>query len=452
MAGMFYSLQEAAEQLGMTEKEVKQLAKEGKLREFRDGSNVMYKVDEVSGLKAQPDLEASAGADEMEDLLDLEPPAESGDQAAEVDDDLKFLEDETLALEPETSDETPPADEDLDALLGFAEEGQPQEEAREPAMEAASEDLGAPAEDLQLEDDLGLVEPELDIAQTAGEPALDFGDTQKVPEIQDAAALDDDSLLLADTGEAAGDLGGDTALTGSEGISVLGETDGDFKLTDDTMAETLAGLGATGETSLEEIEDDLSLDSVGSGSGLLDLSLQADDTSLGGILDEIYTSDGEGQGPAKDTVGTTEEMVAESETLPVDAGIGVEDGFVPMTTPVMMASAAEIPADESSRMLGGLLFIPVFVLLYTAVIAVAGMRGVLPSALSVIQGFIWYVLGGVLVVALIVAAMGFTKGGGPKPAKEKKAKAAKTPKAKKEKQPKAEKPKKEKKPLFGKKK
>ena len=36
--------------------------------------------------------------------------------------------------------------------------------------------------------------------------------------------------------------------------------------------------------------DDL-LDSFGSGSGLLDLSLQADDTSLGGILDEIYRDD-----------------------------------------------------------------------------------------------------------------------------------------------------------------
>ena len=39
-----------------------------------------------------------------------------------------------------------------------------------------------------------------------------------------------------------------------------------------------------------EQPDDINLDSFGSGSGLLDLSLQADDTSLGGILDEIYRS------------------------------------------------------------------------------------------------------------------------------------------------------------------
>lgn len=45
---------------------------------------------------------------------------------------------------------------------------------------------------------------------------------------------------------------------------------------------------------LEEIEEDVNLDSFGSGSGLLDLSLQADDTSLGGIIDEIYTSEDKG--------------------------------------------------------------------------------------------------------------------------------------------------------------
>ena len=51
----------------------------------------------------------------------------------------------------------------------------------------------------------------------------------------------------------------------------------------------------------------MNLDSFGSGSGLLDLSLQADDTSLGGILDEIYTTEDEGAEPAE--AGTVEEDV-----------------------------------------------------------------------------------------------------------------------------------------------
>jgi len=89
----------------------------------------------------------------------------------------------------------------------------------------------------------------------------------------------------------------DTALTGL-GTSVLGETDKDYAITDDTMAETAIPTGAGGttpEVPLEEIEGDVNLDSFGSGSGLLDLSLQADDTSLGGILDEIYTAEDEGK-------------------------------------------------------------------------------------------------------------------------------------------------------------
>ena len=41
----------------------------------------------------------------------------------------------------------------------------------------------------------------------------------------------------------------------------------------------------------DKMDEDINLDSFGSGSGLLDLSLQADDTSLGGILDEIYAEE-----------------------------------------------------------------------------------------------------------------------------------------------------------------
>jgi len=47
MAGMFYTLQEAAEKLNMTEEEIKQIIEEGKLRGFRDGPSFFLKIDEV---------------------------------------------------------------------------------------------------------------------------------------------------------------------------------------------------------------------------------------------------------------------------------------------------------------------------------------------------------------------------------------------------------------------
>ena len=75
MAGMFYSLKEAAKKLGRTEDQVKQLVKENKLREFRDGSNLLFKIEEVNALLAEG-VAASA-----EDLTLEEPPAQEPAEA-----------------------------------------------------------------------------------------------------------------------------------------------------------------------------------------------------------------------------------------------------------------------------------------------------------------------------------------------------------------------------------
>jgi len=459
MAGMFYSLQEAADKLGMTEDEIKQLATEGKLREFRDGSNIMFKIDEVDALMTSDEseqsedldlaLEATVEPEGLDELVDLEPVEEVEEVADDLllepveeaeSDELASLEEDALTLESVSeSEDAADLDEDLDALLGFSDEDEvPQETAD------VDEDL-----DLLLSDEsdeLGLVESGLDMDafEDAADLGVDLSDTQAVA--GEPGLEDEDILLAAEPGTLADgthDLTGmDTAMSGEDGINLLGETDGDFKLTDDTMAETLAGLGATGETSLEEIEDDLSLDSFGSGSGLLDLSLQADDTSLGGILDEIYTSDGDEGSPSDDDPGSAEDVMGESETLPVDDGMSAEEAYVPAMP--MAVSAAQAPADSSSRMLGGLLFIPLFMMLYTSIITISGMNGNVPSVLSVVKPWIWYILGGLIVVAIIISAVAMTKSDGPKAPRAKKAKKAKA--AKKQKAPKAKKAKKEKKP------
>jgi hypothetical protein len=95
------------------------------------------------------------------------------------------------------------------------------------------------------------------------------------------------------------------------------------------MAETAVGpAGSSAEASLEEIEDDVSLDSFGSGSGLLDLSLQADDTSLGGILDEIYTPEGEGKAKPADEAGEGETVAQVFIGLAVGFGKKINDGTI----------------------------------------------------------------------------------------------------------------------------
>src|SRR6187200_1050771 len=53
MAKMFYTLDEAKSALGRNEEEIKQLAREGRLREFRDGPRLMFKADQVEQLKSE---------------------------------------------------------------------------------------------------------------------------------------------------------------------------------------------------------------------------------------------------------------------------------------------------------------------------------------------------------------------------------------------------------------
>jgi len=331
MAGMFYSLKEVAKKLNKTEGEVKELVKEGRLREFRDGPNLLFKVDEVEALMAE------TGGVVAEEILPSE-------------------------------------------------------------LEAVSE------------------EAEISLAPEFEEPA------------------------------ATGDLSGQTTPVAGEGISVLGEeTAGEYKVTDDTMAETKAASGGTalpddmlaetkaasGEASLEEIEGDVNLDTFGSGSGLLDLSLQADDTSLGGILDEIYTPEGEEAKEAKE--GSAVEVVAEAEQLMPEEEIAAPE---PAMEARAMVTYVEAEPDTISNAFGTTLFIPLLVLIYTAIVAVAAQRGMVPAIFSGVQGIIWYILLGLVVAAGLIVGGAFmlsrqgSKAAVAKP-KEKKDKKEKKPKKEK---------------------
>src|SRR5687767_9260489 len=53
MAKMFYTMEETKSALGRSEEDIKQLAREGRLREFRDGARLMFKADQVEQLRAE---------------------------------------------------------------------------------------------------------------------------------------------------------------------------------------------------------------------------------------------------------------------------------------------------------------------------------------------------------------------------------------------------------------
>jgi len=456
MAGMVYSLTEAADRLGKTEDEVRLLAKEGKLREFRDGSHLLFKVEEVNALLAE-------GIDITAESLELTG-EESPGEAGELAEPLELAEPSEPAEPLELAEPAEPAEADADASSLI-------EEALEETGQAdlQLEEEGSSASDLAVEGDASS-ETGLAADQQEGltqEEEMLFLEEEPQPAGETPAETGEEISLASETAAATGsditDM--DTALTG-EGAAVLGETDTEYDVTEDSMAETVgsaestgtaAGTGTGAEASLEEIEDDVNLDSFGSGSGLLDLSLQADDTSLGGILDEIYTADGAEEGAAvaepegagvEDITAEVEQAVSEEEMVTSEAV-----AVAPIGGPAYAAYVEAAP-DTQSNILGMLLFLPLLVLLYTAIVTVAALKEVMPNILSSVQGLIWPIMGGAAVLAAIFVAVSFFAGGERTKAAPKKAKEVKTKeKARKQKPEVAkEKPAKEEKSLFGKKK
>jgi excisionase family DNA binding protein len=62
MAGMFCSLEEAAEILNKTPDQIKELVTQGRLREFRDGTSLLLKLDELQALASEEGIEPAMEA------------------------------------------------------------------------------------------------------------------------------------------------------------------------------------------------------------------------------------------------------------------------------------------------------------------------------------------------------------------------------------------------------
>jgi excisionase family DNA binding protein len=445
---MFYSLKEAAEKLNMTEAQVANLVKERRLSEFRVGENVSFKASEVDALAADPSIVAAAGLAEPEPATQPEliappqaaPPPESVPQAEASP--------QPAGPEPEPQAQTAPQPEPVPQAESALEPAPPPE----PVLEAP------PPEPVPPRGQAVQPEPSVEAQPAPAAQPRPTPPPQAAPQPEQVPPTAADSGEISLVSDGTGELGtGDELLdadtfVASEGINVLGETHTESLDTGDMLAET-KGSGA--EPSLEEIEEDVNLDTFGSGSGLLDLSLQADDTSLGGILDEIYTSDSD-----QDTSETGAlDLVADSGPAPVI----VEGEEFPEAEPVAVVEEmhaapqvyAAAPPDKLSNWLGFLLFLPLLAVIYTAIVAIAGFNNVMPAVLGKMQGtsgpygihIIWYVAAGAIVLTLAVVGLG-SMGGGPKAGTAKKAK----PKKEKVKKEKVKKPKKPKKPKEPKKK
>jgi hypothetical protein len=215
MAKMFYTLDEAKTVLGRSEEDIKQFAREGRLREFRDGPRLMFKADQVEQLRS----EVAAGGDQVD--LGV---SDSGGMIDLVDTTGASGTSITLA--------------DTNTGQGTAF-----------ALKSGSGAGGVPAkEDTALAADLGL-------SGTHG-------------------GMPSPARVGSGLGSAGSGVG--SAAGGSRaGINVFG-------------ADEMPGIvDPMAQTAITPSTTEINLESVGSGSGLLDLSRERDDTSLGAVLEEI---------------------------------------------------------------------------------------------------------------------------------------------------------------------
>jgi excisionase family DNA binding protein len=259
MAKMYYSEEEAAQQLGVSTDGLENLVNSGKLRVYQDGPKKMYKAQEV------------------------------------------------------------------DALAGGAEEGTHEEEIEL-----------APMED------------------TADAVTLEAAD-----EAADEPAGKEDTVITA------------------EGISIFDDEDLEIEAAD-PMAKTQIA---------PSLEDQIALEGVGSGSGLLDLTRESDDTSLGAeVLDNIDVDQVVGSAPEPEPY------------QPQPAA--------PMTAEPQVVEAA----DPTAGLFSGFVIATAGLMVLLMIVAMAAMRGVVPGFVASLKNDITLVLGGAAVVILIAGVIGYFVG------------------------------------------
>lgn len=372
----FYSQDEAAAKLGVDDAALKQLVSRGELQPFRDRDKLLFKRAQVDALAARDEsmgdsIGLSAGTDEFS----LDETGTLGNLNLGETGDLSLAGgDDTGMISLDDSGDTgiiPLSDSDDTGSISLDDSGGTGVLPLADTGLGETGDLTSTAGNTSVPlSDTGTTDDGSDIGLSAtglGESGLGLGETGT------GTGLDD--IGLSEIGS-----GLDVNAAGSGALNLsLDETDNDIKLTNSDEAnmdmdpkEGSSGLGlalddlggsAAGADSLNledtgagqsrkenpkqatgisvfdagEVDeadpmaativtdagisddDDLSLDSVGSGSGLLDLTRESDDTSLGAeLLDEIYPTGGSAAG----------ESISDSRMDTAAGSSGVFDGAV----------------------------------------------------------------------------------------------------------------------------
>ena len=184
---------------------------------------------------------------------------------------------------------------------------------------------------------------------------------------------------LGDSGSAAGlDLGGDSSSESGLGVAFeSGE--------DDDSAETRVA---------DALDEELSLESVGSGSGLLDLTRESDDTSLGAeLLDEVWDDEDSGDFAASAS-GLFDSAEPEQVASVADAPMGLS------------VAAIEVYDGKWSGAGVGFLLGAIICLVAVSTMLMASIMGVSPKLGAMVTGDMMVWGGGFAAFAIVAGLVG----------------------------------------------
>jgi excisionase family DNA binding protein len=248
------------------------------------------------------------------------------------------------------------------------------------------------------------------------------GDSDSGSPIPLVPSDDTDAISLADTNmtSKAGLTSTGSGTGAGSGMSVFGPDEVEPV---DPLAQTAVTLPAD-----DTAQGDLSLESVGSGSGLLDLTRESDDTSLGAeLLDEIYpggTNAGEGSlASGIGSSGVFESAISMETGTGASAAGGMTDLQGGAAPPMGGAAGGvggvaiatyDTGVDGAGSGLGGGLLLGSMISLIIALIvtisAISGVQSVITGMMteSTMMFAIW--AGGLLVLSLVFGGIGMMLG------------------------------------------
>ncbi len=237
---------------------------------------------------------------------------------------------------------------------------------------------------------------------------VDDSSIEFAPGGSDIIALDESDLggttsgSVTGTGTSASQQSKGDTVVPSVGVNVFDDDDLDEQV--DPLAQTavtdVAGLGMEG---------------IGSGSGILDLTNESDDTSLGkDLIDEIYTPDEPSKqdssiGMGEDTRAGIDDTLPEEEALDdeEEAALSSTGAAVKGRPQTIVREVVVYGPDPVSSALTALLVVALVVMLVGGLGAASLVRGITPSLLETIYAKLWMFSAGSLVVAIIAGAVTF---------------------------------------------